>query len=342
MLSTVERPSTVSGRAISTRGSLAVRLASVSAETPTPGMITPPRYSPPEVTTSRVVAVPQSTTIRLRDGWRWTAAIEPAMRSAPTSSGLRYRTLSPVFTPAWRTNGSQPKYLLMAPRVEWRAAGTTEHSAARSTERGSTPLSRSTETRKMPSSSEEPRGWVDLRNWERSASASKAPPWTCVLPMSRQRSMAVSGDGGIGRGEAREDALERGRQLGAGRAAHGRARPGEMDLGRELVRPCAVLEPVVDDEVRPRAGEEGCDRGLGPLPGLAGRELEGDDPHRAVQAAPPQAFDQLGIRTQPDEQGRIRVQLAFRRRRRGAALHHLRDAKVADRSRVDNRVEMRR
>ena len=47
---------------ISTRGSLEALMNSASQEIITPGAITPPRYSPWRDTTSKVVAVPKSTT----------------------------------------------------------------------------------------------------------------------------------------------------------------------------------------------------------------------------------------------------------------------------------------
>ena len=60
---TVERPMTLPGLRTSTRGRRAARWKRASALMPTPGQITPPRYSPFLVTTSKVVAVPKSTTI---------------------------------------------------------------------------------------------------------------------------------------------------------------------------------------------------------------------------------------------------------------------------------------
>jgi hypothetical protein len=57
------RPTTLGGSAISTRCSRAAREKSASALICTPGVITPPRYSPFGVTQSNVVAVPKSTTM---------------------------------------------------------------------------------------------------------------------------------------------------------------------------------------------------------------------------------------------------------------------------------------
>jgi hypothetical protein len=59
----VERPITLPGLRMSTRGRRAARWKRASALTPTPVQITPPRYSPFLVTTSKVVAVPKSTTM---------------------------------------------------------------------------------------------------------------------------------------------------------------------------------------------------------------------------------------------------------------------------------------
>ena len=55
-------PMTRRGRAIVTRGSLAVRSARASAASRGPGGIAPPRYSPRAETQSKVVAVPRSIT----------------------------------------------------------------------------------------------------------------------------------------------------------------------------------------------------------------------------------------------------------------------------------------
>ena len=54
---------TLPGLRTSTRGRRAARWKSASALMPTPGQITPPTYSPFFVTTSKVVAVPKSTTM---------------------------------------------------------------------------------------------------------------------------------------------------------------------------------------------------------------------------------------------------------------------------------------
>ena len=59
----VLRPSTLEGIVSSTLGSFAARVKRASAAICTPGAITPPRYSPFGLTTSKVVAVPKSTTM---------------------------------------------------------------------------------------------------------------------------------------------------------------------------------------------------------------------------------------------------------------------------------------
>ena len=64
----------------------------------------PPAYSPLAVTTSKVVAVPKSTTTA-PSGQRAWAATALTMRSAPTSRGLSYRMGIPVFTPGPTTTG---------------------------------------------------------------------------------------------------------------------------------------------------------------------------------------------------------------------------------------------
>ena len=80
-------PTTRGGRASSTRCSRAARENRASALICTPGVITPPRYSPFGVTQSKVVAVPKSTTITdpLAHSYAATAF---TIRSAPTSRGF--------------------------------------------------------------------------------------------------------------------------------------------------------------------------------------------------------------------------------------------------------------
>ena len=80
-------PTTLAGGFISMRGSFAARANSASIEISTPGAMAPPRYSPFELTTSKFVAVPKSTTIRA-ERYRVQAATALTMRSAPTSRGL--------------------------------------------------------------------------------------------------------------------------------------------------------------------------------------------------------------------------------------------------------------
>jgi hypothetical protein len=87
MLATVFLPMAVRGRVISTRGSLAVRLYRASADTIRPGAMMPPAYSPLGVTTSKVVAVPKSTTMAPSAQRAW-AATAFTIRSAPTSRGF--------------------------------------------------------------------------------------------------------------------------------------------------------------------------------------------------------------------------------------------------------------
>src|SRR5262249_17615375 len=112
----------------------------------------------------------------------------PAIRSEPTSCGLRYFTFNPVFTPAWRINGSQSKYFTHALRMGYSAGGTTEQMATRRTTAGSMSFSRRTAGKKTPNSSEEPRGCVGLRDWKFIPASNRAPcHWG--FPMSRQRSM---------------------------------------------------------------------------------------------------------------------------------------------------------
>lgn len=64
MLETVLRPTTDSGRTISTRGSLAVPDTSASVVSFTPGQMAPPMNSPRSDTTPKVVAVPKSMTMQ--------------------------------------------------------------------------------------------------------------------------------------------------------------------------------------------------------------------------------------------------------------------------------------
>ena len=69
-----------------------------------PGAMAPPRYSPRALTTSKVVAVPKSTTIA-PSGQRSCAATALTIRSAPTSRGFSVRTGTPVFVPGPTTSG---------------------------------------------------------------------------------------------------------------------------------------------------------------------------------------------------------------------------------------------
>src|SRR5439155_23473684 len=63
MCVTVLVPITFPGSLISTRGSRAARANRASAEIPSPGAMTPPRYSPFAEITSNVIAGPKSTTM---------------------------------------------------------------------------------------------------------------------------------------------------------------------------------------------------------------------------------------------------------------------------------------
>ena len=63
MLSTVLVPMILAGLRMSTRGRRAARAKRASAEMPRPGAMAPPRNSPRGETTSKVVAVPMSTTM---------------------------------------------------------------------------------------------------------------------------------------------------------------------------------------------------------------------------------------------------------------------------------------
>jgi hypothetical protein len=85
--STVRVPITFGGRAMLTRGSLDARKNSASRLMPMPGAMTPPRYTPSPPMTSKVVAVPKSTTMHALFQ-RSKAATALTMRSAPTSRGL--------------------------------------------------------------------------------------------------------------------------------------------------------------------------------------------------------------------------------------------------------------
>ena len=109
------RPTTCPGSRTSTRGSRAARWKRAFALIPMPGQITPPAYSPRRVMTSKVVAVPKSTTTT-GPPWVAKAATPLRIRSAPTSPGGSYRIGIPVFIPGSTTRGSWPRY--------WRASST--------------------------------------------------------------------------------------------------------------------------------------------------------------------------------------------------------------------------
>jgi hypothetical protein len=95
-------PITERGRAGSTLRNWAARAASASNEISMPGANAPPRNSPRELMTSKLVVVPKSTTI---DGppKRVYAASVFTTRSAPTSFGLSMASWTPVFTPGSTT-----------------------------------------------------------------------------------------------------------------------------------------------------------------------------------------------------------------------------------------------
>ena len=69
-----------------------------------PGAMAPPRNSPLAETTSKVVAVPMSTTM-VGPPKRSKAATQLTMRSAPASLGLSVRTGRPVLTPGSMKSG---------------------------------------------------------------------------------------------------------------------------------------------------------------------------------------------------------------------------------------------
>src|SRR2546430_1398997 len=86
MCVTVLVPITFPGSLISTRGSRAARAKRASDEIPSPGAMTPPRYSPFAEITSNVIAVPKSTTMH-----------GPPHSAPPGHSPNNPRRNSPVF-----------------------------------------------------------------------------------------------------------------------------------------------------------------------------------------------------------------------------------------------------
>jgi hypothetical protein len=106
----------------------AARVKSASAEMPSPGAMAPPRNSPLAETTSKVVAVPMSTTMQ-GPAKRSKAATQLQMRSAPASEGLSMRTGRPVLTPGSTNMGR----ILKKRSQTWRSVpsmgGTTEEMA---------------------------------------------------------------------------------------------------------------------------------------------------------------------------------------------------------------------
>src|SRR5258705_6420019 len=114
-----------------------------------------------------------------------------AMRSGPTSAGLRYRILRPVRAPAWRMNGSTAKYFRQQLRREYSISGTTEQIAIWLMRDGSCPFSRTTPRRKTPSSSDAADGRDVLRNCSCNRPSSKMPPNTWLLPTSSARITAA-------------------------------------------------------------------------------------------------------------------------------------------------------
>src|SRR5665213_2297239 len=125
MLSVVLVPMILVGFLISTRVRRAARLKRASAEMPRPGAMAPPRNSPLRETTSKVVAVPMSTTMA-GPPRRSKAATQLTTRSAPTSLGLSVRMGRPVLTPGSMNNGLTLRKVSQTRRRVESSGGTTD------------------------------------------------------------------------------------------------------------------------------------------------------------------------------------------------------------------------
>src|SRR3989338_7013733 len=126
----VFRPITVEGLINSIFGSFAAFSNSASIDIPIPGVITPPKYSPPFDTASNVVAVPKSTIIKGPPYLSYPATALTIL-SAPTSFGLSYKIGIPVFMPGPTISGDALKYFFERFSIIGRSGGTTQETIDR-------------------------------------------------------------------------------------------------------------------------------------------------------------------------------------------------------------------
>ena len=181
---------TVRGRSSSTLRSWAPRRPSASREMSMPGEIAPPTYSPRGLTTSKVVAVPKSTTMA-GPSYRLAAASALTTRSAPTSRGLSISTGTPVRTPGSTTTlGSVPKWRTSMSRHSCSTAGTVEQTAIPSTW-SETLLSRRSPLSRTFHSSAVRRSSVATRQWSSTSPSSTTPSTVWELPMSAHRRVSL-------------------------------------------------------------------------------------------------------------------------------------------------------
>ena len=183
-------PMTRFGGESSTRGSRAVRRTSASADTPSPGAMAPPRYSPAAEITSKVMAVPASTTMAAVPKSRWTATVF-AMRSAPVSSGVSTARRIPRAVRWVNSNRRWPKCRSATTRRVSVTVGATLAAATPLTRSGVTGTPARSASRSAPSSSGSRSGAVATRQSRTQRSPSWRPTAVLVFPTSKTRSMAA-------------------------------------------------------------------------------------------------------------------------------------------------------
>ena len=140
-------------------------------------------YSPSPETASKTVAVPKSTTIT-GPPYNLNAATASTTLSAPTSLGLSYKILTPVFIPAPTTKGRSLKYSLPNSSNTVVKGGTTLHNAILSTSSKDTPLRGKRLRISMAYSSGSLYGSLAIRQVAKSLSSSNTPIVTFVFPIS--------------------------------------------------------------------------------------------------------------------------------------------------------------
>ena len=189
MHSSVRRPITWLGGTSSVAESLAALRKSDSADTWTPGAMTPPRNTPSRVMQSNVVAVPRSTTMQSRRCSRLAASVL-MMRSAPTVSGSSTSRLMGSFERPSTNSGALPVSLAQASARGAFTDGTTDPMTLPSTvDRSTSEVASSERSSRCTSSGVRPPSVV-TRHRMRTAVPSQRPIVVSLLPTSNARIMS--------------------------------------------------------------------------------------------------------------------------------------------------------